>query len=88
MQNTDLQRLINSDEIKRVVRKPTRKVPRRKIKPNPLKNIRALLKLNPYAAVERRQAILATELSRKRKVRPSRVADHFGVAQFGRFFVE
>lgn len=61
--------MINSEEIKGVVRKPTRKMPRRKIKPNPLKNIRALLKLNPYAAVERRKAILAEDLSKKRQVR-------------------
>jgi large subunit ribosomal protein L4e len=67
MMNTDLQQLINSEEIKGVVRKPTRKMPRRKIKPNPLKNIRALLKLNPYAAVERRKAILAEDLSKKRQ---------------------
>lgn len=67
MQTTDLQRLINSDEIKRVIRKPRRKMQRREIKPNPLKNVRALLKLNPYAAVERRHAILASKLGKKRK---------------------
>jgi large subunit ribosomal protein L4e len=65
METTDLQRLVNSDEIKSVLRKPRRKMPRRSVKPNPLKNIRALLKLNPYAAVERRKAILETRLAEK-----------------------
>lgn len=67
MQTTDLQRLINSDEIKRVIRKPRRKMQRHELKKNPLKNVRALLKLNPYAAVERRAAVLASEIGKKRK---------------------
>lgn len=67
MHSTDLQRLMNSDEIKAVIRKPRRKQATSEIKPNPLKNIRAMLKLNPYAAVERRKAILDSELGKKRK---------------------
>ncbi|CAG0914619.1 unnamed protein product [Notodromas monacha] len=67
MQMTDLQRLINSEEVKKVVRKPRRKVVRRTVKPNPLKNIKALLKLNPYAAVEKRHSILAIRRGVKRK---------------------
>lgn len=61
MKTTDLARLINSEEIKKVIRGPRRSMPRRKIKKNPLKNIRAMLELNPYAAVTKRNAILNQE---------------------------
>ncbi|KAJ8688220.1 hypothetical protein QAD02_024015 [Eretmocerus hayati] len=58
MANTDLARLLKSDEIRKVLRAPRKKVVRRVKKLNPLNNTRALLKLNPYAAVQRRAAIL------------------------------
>lgn len=57
MANTDLSRLLKSDEIRKVLRAP-QKVVRRVKKLNPIKNTRAMLKLNPYAAVTKRAAIL------------------------------
>jgi large subunit ribosomal protein L4e len=52
--NSDLHRLINSDEIQSVVRAPKHqsKFPRRK--KNPLTNFGTLIKLNPYAKSQRR----------------------------------
>ncbi|XP_050307627.1 60S ribosomal protein L4 [Anthonomus grandis grandis] len=61
MANTDLSRLLKADEIKAVLRKPQKKVVRRVRRLNPLNNARALVRLNPYAAVLKRQAILAQE---------------------------
>ncbi|KAL7301152.1 hypothetical protein TKK_0006125 [Trichogramma kaykai] len=58
MANTDLARLLKSDEIRKVLRAPKRRVIRKVKKLNPLKNTRAMLKLNPYAAVTKRAAIL------------------------------
>ncbi|KAL5984012.1 60S ribosomal protein L4 [Asimina triloba] len=59
MLNADLSRIINSDEIQSVVR-PIKTNPRRPpLKKNPLKNLNALLKLNPYAKTARRMALLA-----------------------------
>ena len=71
MANTDLSKLLKSEEIRKVLRAPNRKVVRaQKTKPNPLKNIRALLKLNPYAAVLKKNAELlcAKNLAKKADV--------------------
>lgn len=64
MSNTDLSRLLKSEEIRKAIRPAIHKVERRKLKKNPLKNIRVMLKLNPYAAVTKRNAAL---LAIKRK---------------------
>lgn len=67
MANTDLSRLLKSEEIRSVLRAPM-KQKRRVKKLNPLTNTRALLKLNPFAAVLKRKAILtAIESKRKRE---------------------
>ena len=59
MSNSDLSRIINSDEIQSVVR-PTKKVMKRRVlKKNPLKNLGALVKLNPYAKTARRMELLS-----------------------------
>jgi len=59
MANTDLSKLLKSEEIRKVLRAPNKKVVRsKKTKANPLKNIRAMLKLNPYAAVTKKNAEL------------------------------
>lgn len=60
MANADLARLINSEEIQSVVRpaaEAPKKLPRKK---NPLKNLAAMVRLNPYVLIHRR-----TELKRK-----------------------
>lgn len=67
--NADIARIINSNEIQKVV-KPAQKtpfVPRQK--KNPLKNFGVMLKLNPYAAVQKRAAVLAVKAQRERIVR-------------------
>lgn len=58
MINTDLSRLFKSEEIKSVLKNPRKKILRRVKKLNPLRNTRAMLKLNPFAAVLKRKAIL------------------------------
>merc|ERR1711893_234246 len=67
MTNTDLSRLLKSDEIQSVLRAPKKSGHvRRVLKKNPLKNARVMQRLNPYAAVQKRNAIL-TEEKRKRE---------------------
>ncbi|XP_047670075.1 60S ribosomal protein L4-like [Tachysurus fulvidraco] len=58
MTNTDLKRLLQSEEIQRALRAPNKKIQRRVLKKNPLKNPRIMMKLNPYAKTARRHAIL------------------------------
>lgn len=64
MANTDLSRLLKSEEIRKVLRAPRKRVVRSVKKLNPLSNTRAMLRLNPYAAVLKRVAIL---MARKRQ---------------------
>lgn len=59
MTNADLTRLINSDEIQSIVRQPKTGRTNVPLKKNPLKNLGALLKLNPYAKTARRAELLA-----------------------------
>jgi large subunit ribosomal protein L4e len=47
MANANLGRIINSDEVQSVV-KPLNEVKRREKRKNPLMNMAAVLKLNPY----------------------------------------
>lgn len=61
MANTDLSRLLKSEEIRKVLRDPRKKVFRRVRRLNPLSNVRQLIKLNPYAEILRRRAALAAE---------------------------
>lgn len=67
MGNPDLGRIINSDEIQSVVRPTKVAIKRRVLKKNPLKNLGALLKLNPYAKTARRMELLAQERQAKAK---------------------
>merc|ERR1719230_35675 len=57
---TDLSKLLKSEEIQKVLRAPNRKVNKAVVKTNPLKNIRTMLQLNPYAAVQKKNAELTT----------------------------
>jgi len=67
MTNSDLGRIINSDEVQSKV-KPANKVLRRALlKKNPLKNLGAKVKLNPYALALRRSELLAQERRQTRK---------------------
>lgn len=58
MTNADFTRLIRSEEIRKVVRAPKKNVRRVGLKKNPLKNLRTMIHLNPYAAVLKRAAVL------------------------------
>nr|SVE75193.1 EOG090X0822 [Daphnia dolichocephala] len=64
---TDLSRLLKSDEIQKVIRRPRQMVRRASVKRNPLTNMRALMKLNPYAAVMKKKAAVITEARKKNK---------------------
>jgi len=57
----DLARLINSDEIQSVVRPVKPRARRATVKKNPLKNSAIMSRLNPYARVTKRAAIVAQE---------------------------
>jgi len=52
MANTDLGRIINSEEIQKVLNPKKQGTEKKKRKVNALKNIKAMLKLNPYYHVE------------------------------------
>jgi large subunit ribosomal protein L4e len=58
---TDLAKLLKSEEIRKVLRAPNRKIRRAVVKTNPLKNVRTLLQLNPYAAVLKKNAELISK---------------------------
>merc|ERR1711881_747762 len=64
---TDLSKLLKSEEIRKVLRAPNRKIKKAVVKKNPLKNVRAMLQLNPYAAVDKKQAelTLAGKMAKK-----------------------
>merc|ERR1711944_194824 len=80
MTNTDLSRLLKSEEIQSAVRAPKNEKIRRVVKKNPLKNVRVMQRLNPYAAVAKRNAIL-TEEARK-KAKEAAVAKRRGKTEF------
>jgi len=64
MANTDLSKLLKAEEIRKVLRAPNRKIVKaKKTKANPLKNIKAMLKLNPYAAVTARNSELLSDMN-------------------------
>jgi len=68
MANADLGRLLKSEEIRAVLRE--RQSNRRKFirKKNPLTNLGFLIKLNPYAIVQRRRAILENARNAKKNL--------------------
>jgi large subunit ribosomal protein L4e len=72
MFNSDVARLINSDEVQSKVRPAIKSVVRAPLKKNPLTNLGARVKLNPYAMAVRRSEILASE--RREKSRSAAVA--------------
>jgi|ERR1719296_8265 len=61
MTNSDLTRLINSDEVQSKVRPANTRVIRAHKKKNPLKNFGVKVRLNPYALNLRRSELLAQE---------------------------
>merc|ERR1711976_745507 len=67
MATTDLSKLLKSEEIRKVLRAPNKKVRRAVTKTNPLKNVRTMLQLNPYAAVSKKQAGLTLAAAKAKK---------------------
>ncbi|KAG6938761.1 ribosomal protein L4 [Chelydra serpentina] len=67
MTNTDLGRILKSQEIQKALRAPNKKIHRRVLKKNPLKNLRVMIKLNPYAKTMRRNTILRHAQNHKSK---------------------
>merc|ERR1711936_829970 len=65
---TDLSKLLKSEEIRKVLRAPNRKVTKAVVKTNPLKNVRTMLQLNPYAAVAKKNAELTDAKNLRAKV--------------------
>merc|ERR1712146_279086 len=68
MKNSDLSRLINSDEVQSVVNAPKVGTKPRGLKLNPLKNAKAMDVLNPAAAAKKR---FAEQQKKRRRPRPS-----------------
>merc|ERR1711971_1304082 len=60
MANTDLSVLLKSEAIRKVMRAPVKKIVHAVPRTNPLKNIRQMLQLNPYAAVSKKNAELVS----------------------------
>jgi len=61
MTNSDLTRIINSDEVQSKVRPAIKDIKYAQRKKNPFKNFGAMVKLNPYALTARRSELLAAE---------------------------
>ncbi|GLJ17543.1 hypothetical protein SUGI_0305130 [Cryptomeria japonica] len=59
MSNSDIARIVNSDEVQSVVRLIKTEVKYKPLKKTSLKNLGALSKLNPYAKISRRNALFA-----------------------------
>merc|ERR1712071_4368 len=72
MTNTDLSRILKSDEIHKALKAPNKKKQRRVLKKNPLKNLRVMMKLNPYAKTYKRRAIMAHNPAIKEKMLKSK----------------
>merc|ERR1719409_1494546 len=75
MNNSDLARIINSDEIQTKVRAAREGFAKPAQKRNALKNLGTMLKLNPYVAQVKRAESVAAEVSasKKRKLSPTNV---------------
>ncbi|VDO94902.1 unnamed protein product [Soboliphyme baturini] len=69
----DFSRIIRSEEIQKAIRPAMKPAARRPRRLNPLKNFNTMVKLNPYAAVIRRAALLAQR--RKRRAVPEERKD-------------
>jgi len=67
MANSDLQRLLKSDEILSAIRLPKYQRKYAVHRKNPLKNLGFMIKLNPYAKVLRRQELLTSHPRVKRE---------------------
>jgi len=83
MANTDLSRILKSDEIQKSLRPAKKRVLRAARKFNPIRNRSAYLRLNPFAAALKKNAIKLQQ--RRAKERAEALAKKRGVSTF--FFV-
>jgi len=87
MNNSDLTRLINSDEIQSIVRPKNTKIRRARLKKNPLKNLGVKVHLNPYAMSLRRAELLhqkRVKEGRQKRVKVARQSNKHQSANFKR----
>jgi large subunit ribosomal protein L4e len=87
MSNSDLTRLINSDEIQSTLRPTNKKITRARHKKNPLKNLGVKVHLNPNALSLRRAELLHQKRiseGRKTKVNRARQASSVKAANYNR----
>jgi len=79
--NSDIARIINSDEVQSKVRPAIKVVKRYRLKKNPLKNLGVKVRLNPYTLAHRRSELLAQkhrEAKREEVVKQHRAAEKDG----------
>jgi len=69
VENGDIARIINSDEVQKVLRAQKRVKTKTLRKKNPLKNYGVMVKLNPYAAQHRRAEIRAAQAKKSQKAK-------------------
>ncbi|CAD7669277.1 unnamed protein product [Nyctereutes procyonoides] len=74
MLNTDLRRILKSPNIQRALRAPHKRMHHRVLKKNPLKNLRIMLKLNPYAKTMHQNTILRQAKNHKLQMDKAAVA--------------
>merc|ERR1712170_124823 len=74
MVNSDITRIINSDEVQSKVKPADTIVTRRRLKKNPLKNLGVKVRLNPYALTLRRSELLAQERREASKAKKTAAA--------------
>jgi large subunit ribosomal protein L4e len=67
MKNSDLSRIINSDEVQSVVNAPKQGSKPRGLKCNPLKNAKAMASVNPYASAKKELEVKKQKAAEKAK---------------------
>jgi len=75
MQNTDVEKIIQSDEVQAVVRDRKLKPFKPILKKNPLKNLGAMIKLNPMAMQLKRSRILKHIKDKAKKEKKAKLGD-------------
>merc|ERR1712137_1498883 len=94
MMNSDITRVINSDEVQSKVKPANTTVVRKRLKKNPLKNLGVKVRLNPYALSLRRSELLAqerreaTKAAKVKAARASRKAHTAQKANYSRMAAE
>merc|ERR1711887_153801 len=77
MTNSDLPRIINSDEVQARVTPAKTQTKFRRIKKNPLKNLGVMVKLNPYARKQKREGPNAGKKAMKRTAAQKKASKDF-----------